>query len=365
MLTDEKIMKYALELAVKAKGNTTPNPMVGAVIVKDGEIVGQGYHEKAGNPHAEIHALREAGEKAQGATLYVTLEPCSHHGRTPPCVDAIISAGIKKVISAMEDPNPKVSGSGFEKLKTAGIEVEVGLLKKEAQKLNEVFVCCITTGLPYVTLKTAATLDGRVATYSGKSKWITNKEARIRVHEIRAQNDAIITGIGTVLADDPQLNVRYIETCKQPLRVVIDSDLRIPINAKILDDTSKTLIFTSLSADEKKMALLASMGIEIKMAGLIEGKLDLQEILTCLTEKNIASVLVEAGPKLVTSFLKSGKVDKWHHFIAPKLFGQDGYSYYTETGLELPQDAMKFSLSETEHIGEDLMLVLYPKRGEI
>lgn len=364
MTNDEKLMEHALLLAAKARGKTSPNPLVGAVVVKDGEIVGEGYHQKVGTPHAEVHALHAAGEKARGATIYVTLEPCSHFGRTPPCADAIAAAGITRVVAAMEDPNPKVSGKGFAKLREAGIDVKVGVLENEARQLNEIFLHYITTGLPFVTLKTAATLDGKIATSTGKSKWITGKAARTEVHALRAEHDAVLTGIGTILADNPELTVRYVENAKQPLRVVLDSQMQTPLNAKIVDASAETVIFSAASSSGDKKAKLIEKGIQVYNVSDENGFLSVEEVLSCLGKSGVTSVLIEAGPRLVTSFLQSGKVNKWYHFIAPKLFGQDGQTFYNLMGIDEPEEASAFFIHEIKNYAGDILLLLYPKRGD-
>lgn len=361
MISDKSMMGYALQLAAQARGNTSPNPMVGAVIVKDGEIVGKGLHFQAGTPHAEVNALKEAGENARGSTVYVTLEPCSHYGRTPPCTDALIKAGVARVVAAMEDPNPKVKGEGFAKLRAAGITVEIGLLEKEAQLLNEVFLYHIITKRPFVILKTAATLDGKVATHTGASKWITGETARAKVHALRGEHDAVLTGIGTILADDAQLTVRSEAITRQPLRVILDSYLRVPLTAKVLDADAPTMIFTSKDASKEKIAMLLAQGVGVKIVECKSGKLDIQQVLDILGEKKITSVLLEAGPGLVASFFEENIINKWYHFIAPKLFGEGARSFYNFSSVNTPDMARKFNIDHVSPIGDDIMLVLYPK----
>ena len=279
LLTDEEYMQRALELAVQAEGDTSPNPMVGCVIVDDdGNIVGEGYHHKAGQPHAEVNALAEAKNLAQGATAYVTLEPCAHYGRTGPCCVALVRAGIKKVVVACTDPNPKVAGQGIEYLRLQGIEVVTGVCEKEAVRLNEKFFTWITKKRPFITLKYAMTLDGKIATADGDSKWITGEEARTLAHRLRRQHDAVLVGIGTVLADDPELTTRLVRG-KNPVRVVLDSDLRISLMAAVLNPAAETLIFTGLFADDVKAeALNALPNVEVVRLPLEDGKLPLQRV---------------------------------------------------------------------------------------
>ena len=266
-MNEEKFMREALRIAKNAEGRTSPNPMVGAVIVRDEKIIAEGWHRKAGTPHAEIHALNMAGDLAKDSTLYVTLEPCSHFGRTPPCANAIVNAGIKKVVIAMTDPNPKVAGRGIEILKNAGIEVEVGILEDQARRLNEVFIKWITTQKPFVTLKTAMSLDGKIAAATGQSQWITSEESRRKVHQLRDINDAIMVGIGTVLADNPSLTTR-IDGGKNPIRIIVDSQLRTPINANVIvDGQAKTIIATTKNAPAEKFDALKKFGVEIIFCG--------------------------------------------------------------------------------------------------
>ena len=256
-------MREALRIARNAEGRTSPNPLVGAVIVRDGKIIAEGWHRQAGTPHAEIHALNMAGSLARGATLYVTLEPCSHFGRTPPCAKAIIDAGIKKVVAAMSDPNPKVAGRGFEILRSAGVEVEVGILEAEAHKLNEIFIKWVTHKLPFVTLKFACSLDGKIATSSGESQWISCEASRKFTHHLRDINDAILIGVGTVLADNPSLTTRLVEG-KNPIRVIVDSKARTPLDAKVVTDKSaRTIVAVTENASPEKISALKNFGVEI------------------------------------------------------------------------------------------------------
>ncbi|AEH51691.1 bifunctional diaminohydroxyphosphoribosylaminopyrimidine deaminase/5-amino-6-(5-phosphoribosylamino)uracil reductase RibD [Pseudothermotoga thermarum] len=361
-MNEFKYMSLALKLAKKGKYTTSPNPMVGAVIVKDGKILATGYHKKAGQPHAEINALSKLNFQAQNCEMYVTLEPCSHYGRTPPCADAIIRSGIRKVVIATLDPNPLVNGKGVEKLKNAGIEVVCGVLEEKAKKLNEKFFKYITTKIPFVALKIAQTLDGKIALKNGESKWITSEKSREYVHKLRMEYDAVLTGIGTILKDDPQLNVRLKKVYKQPLRIILDSKLKIPLSAKVLEDPSKVIILTTALADKEKLEELRSKGVEVIITNEKNGIVDLESALKILGEKKITSVMVEAGPTLLTSFLKESLFDKIYLFIAPKIFGADSKSVFSELGLEDISKSQKFSLESVKKIGEDLLLELYPKQ---
>jgi len=316
---DHEYMARALRLAEQGLYTTTPNPRVGCVIVKGGAVVGEGWHVRAGEPHAEVHALRAAGEAARGATVYVTLEPCSHHGRTPPCAQALIAAGVARVVAAMEDPNPLVAGEGLDLLERAGIASEHGLLEDQAHELNIGFVYRMTSGRPWVRLKTAASLDGKTALNNGVSQWITGEDARRDVHRLRARSCAVLTGIGSVLADDPQMNVRAVETQRQPLRVVVDSQLRMPPAAKMLTD-GKTLIVTG-SNDHEKMDALFQAGARMLILPLKDGRIDLRQMLDELAKQEINELLVEAGRTLSGAMLQAGLVDELVIYLAPLLLG--------------------------------------------
>ncbi len=323
---DKKYMTMALELAAKAKGGTSPNPMVGAVVVKNGRIIASGWHKKAGEPHAEAIALRKAGSAAKGATLYVTLEPCSHtNKRTPPCTPLVIQSGVRRVVVAMIDPNPRVSGSGIKTLKKAGVAVVPGVLESEARNLNEAFVKHITTGMPFVTLKIAQTLDGKTATASGESKWITGEKARTEGHLLRSSNDAILVGVNTVLKDNPSLTAR-IPKGRDPVRVVVDSTLRTPVNAKIITQKSPagTIIATLATAQKAKMEKLRNAGAEVLLVKSRGGRVDLRDLMKKLGVRGIMSVLIEGGAEVHASAIASGIADKIVVFIAPTLMtGRD------------------------------------------
>lgn len=324
-MADLQYMKEALRLAAKANGHASPNPMVGAVVVKDGRIVGKGFHEAAGKPHAEVNALRDAGDAARGATLYVTLEPCNHFGRTPPCTRAVLEAGISRVVVGMSDPNPQVTGGGAQTLREHAIEVVEGVLERECRLLNQAFIKRITTGLPYVTLKSAATLDGRIATRSGDSKWITNEKSRRFAHILRCTLDAILVGIETVMNDDPTLTARIRRNppCHQPLRIVLDSRLRIPTHS-ILARTAKDVpvwVACGSEAPVEKEAQLLDLGVHVVRLPGSHGGLGLQPLLQELGRNLVNSLLVEGGGRVLGSFISAGLADDFHFFYAPKILG--------------------------------------------
>lgn len=362
---DRTYMLKALELAGLAQGRTNPNPMVGAVIVKDGAVVGEGYHHKAGTPHAEVHALKQAGKDAAGADLYVTLEPCSHFGRTPPCADAVIEAGISRVVIATVDPNPKVAGRGIEKLTAAGIKVEIGLLEKEARKLNEVYFKYIKTGLPLVAMKTAMTLDGKIATQSGDSKWITTETSRKYVHELRNIYDGIMIGIGTVLKDDPRLNTRLDqEDTRNPIRIIIDGHLKLPLESNICKtaDQQKTLVFCEESADITKRFELQSRGIDVYSLKCDPEQIPLPVVLSKLGELQICSLLVESGGEINASLLAEGLVDKVYWFIAPKILGgRTAPSPVGGQGVVKMNEALDLTSLALQRLGDDILITGYIK----
>ncbi len=360
-------MRLALELAKKAEGFTSPNPLVGAVLVKDGEIVGTGYHARAGLPHAEIMALREAGEKAQGATLYVNLEPCCHRGRTGPCTEAVITAKIRKVVVAMADPNPLVAGKGIARLRQAGVEVAVGVLEAEAKRLNEVFSKYITTGLPFVVLKTAMSLDGKIATRRGESRWITSEQARIFGHRLRHRYDAILAGVGTVLADNPSLTARLPEGGgRDPVRVVLDSSARTPPGAKIINRASPapTLIAVTPKAPAERVAALKEAGAEVLVLPPDEkGRVNLPLLMKELAGREITSVLIEGGAEVHASALNAGIVDKVAWLIAPRIIGgKEAPGPVGGQGAGRLDEAVPLQNVSVQRIGEDIYVEGYIRR---
>lgn len=354
---DEKFMRYALELAKKGMGRTNPNPMVGSVIVKDGKIISEGYHAKYGEFHAERNAILSCGEDMTGATVYVTLEPCCHHGKTPPCTDIIIESGIKKVVVGCTDTNPKVGGKGIKILRDNGIEVITGVLEEECRKLNEVFFYFIETKMPFVVMKYAMTADGKICTHTGSSKWITSEKAREHVHYTRNSLAAIMVGIGTVKKDDPMLNCR-IENGRDPIRIICDSKLRISEYSNIVNSADKirTIIAANDDIDEKKADILRKKGIEIICAGDGRGRVDLYLLMKKIGAMNIDSVLLEGGATLNNSAMKSGIVNRVHVYIAPKIFGGGGKSPLEGTGIDTADSAYRLELTDTKFIGEDILL---------
>ena len=364
-MQDELYMARALKLAARGRFTTHPNPNVGCVIVKDGEIVGEGFHYRAGEPHAEVHALRMAGEKAQGATAYVTLEPCSHHGRTPPCCEALIAAGVSRVVAAMQDPNPQVAGRGLYRLQQEGVDVSHGLMMNEAEALNKGFLKRMRTGFPWIQLKMGASLDGRTAMASGESQWITSPQARRDVQRLRAQSHAILTSCATVLADDPALTVRWDElnadtqalypqeNLRQPLRIVIDSQNRVTPQHRIVEQAGETL-FARTRADERQWP----ENVRTLLVPEHNGRLDLVVLMMLLGKQQINSIWVEAGSTLAGALLEAGLVDELIVYIAPKLLGSDARGLCVLPGLEKLEQAPHFKFNEIRHVGPDICLHL-------
>lgn len=361
-LRDEEYMRHALTLASYARGRTSPNPMVGAVLVRDGEIVGQGWHRQAGTPHAEIHALRQAGDLAKAATLYVTLEPCCHQGRTGPCTEAIIQAGVRRVVMAMTDPNPLVAGCGSQRLREAGVEVEEGLLSCEAALLNEVFIKGISTGMPFVVMKAAMTLDGKIASHTGHSRWITGEAARLEVHRLRNEYDAILVGVGTAIADNPQLTTRLPEGGRNPIRIILDSKGRLPLNSKMLcDGEAPTWIAVTQAASQERIAALQERADVMVLPADERGGVDIRALCRYLRqERQLTSVFVEGGSAVHGSFLNAGVVDKVHFFMAPKLIGGcEAPGPIGGQGCSLMDQAVPLEELTVQHIGEDLWISAY------
>ncbi len=357
----KRYMHRAITLARKGMGKTAPNPAVGCVVVRDGAIVGEGWHRKAGTPHAEVHALRQAGGAARGADVYVTLEPCSHYGKTPPCAEALIAAGVQRVFAAMVDPNPKVSGRGVEMLRSAGIEVTIGILERESRLLNEPFIKHVTTGLPFVILKSAMTLDGKTATESGDSKWITNEKSRRYVHKLRALLDAVMVGVGTVTADDPQLTSR-IAGGRDPLRIIVDSALTIPIHSRVLHLSSpaRTVIAT-LAGSGPKAEQLRDCGVEILQCQEREGRVDLHDLLARLGSMGVQSVLLEGGSRLAGEALRLGLIDKFLLFYAPKIVGGEAPGLFAGRSAGRMAEAVRLMDLKVRRFDEDIMIEGYPE----
>ncbi len=357
MLTaqDSLWMAHALQLAERGLYTTSPNPRVGCVLVKDGVLLGEGWHERAGQPHAEVHALRAAAAKARGATAYVTLEPCSHHGRTPPCADALIAARVERVVVAMQDPNPLVAGQGIARLNDAGMEVEFGLMEAAARELNIGFVSRMTRGMPWLRSKIAMSLDGRTALGNGASQWITGAAARRDGHHWRARSCAVLTGIGTVLADDAQLTVREVETTRQPLRVVLDSTLRMPLSARILQG-GNVLLYTA-TQDAQKIAALEQAGAQVAVLADAQGRVDLAACLRDLAARGINEVLVEAGHTLNGALLQAGLIDELIVYLAPQLLGDMARGMAQLGELTRLEQRVELDWQDVRSVGKDLRLL--------
>jgi len=363
---DETYMKRALRLARKGRGKTAPNPMVGAVVVKNGAIIGEGFHPGPGEPHAEVTALNKAGRKAKGATLYTNLEPCCHtEKRTPPCTDAILKSGIRRVVAAMTDPNPLVSGQGFDLLRRGGVEITEGVLREEAERLNEVFIKYITTQRPFVILKVAMTLDGRIAAADGSSRWITGEAARLEVHRLRSEVNAVMVGIGTVLADDPMLTARR-PGMRNPIRIVIDPDLRIPLKAKLVTSISEapTFLITTSSASAEKIRKLEKAGVQVALLPQADRQISFDDIFERLGKAGITSVLIEGGGRVNGMALRSGMVDKVIFYVAPKLLcGDDAKSAVAGKAIPSLGAALLLKDVQVRKSGGDLRIEGYLKKN--
>lgn len=363
---DRHWMRRALELAARARGRTSPNPMVGAVLVKDGQLIGEGFHAYAGSDHAEVATLRDAGSAAAGATLYVSLEPCCHYGRTPPCVEQILQAGIRRVVAACEDSNPAVSGKGIAALRAAGLSVDVGVLADEAERLNEAFFTHVRTGRPFVTLKVAASLDGKIATRTGESRWITGESARRRVHQLRNEMDAVLVGIGTVLRDDPLLTTRLaIADQRDPVRVIVDNLARLPLRAKVVNraSTAPTILAVSQMAPRTKLEALEREGVQVIVVESSPRRVSLERLMEALGKRGILSVMIEGGAEINASALREGIVDKVLVFLAPTLIG--GKSTPTAVGgdgIESLTQAVRLRDVRLERFDGDILVEGYIQR---
>lgn len=361
-MDDTVYMQMALDVAQVALGRTSPNPAVGAILVKDHRVIGFGAHLVAGGPHAEVHALSMAGSQAQGSTLFVTLEPCSHYGRTPPCADQVIAAGVTRVVVARLDPFPLVSGRGVERLRQAGIDVEVGCLESAATRLNAPFLHFAQTGLPYVIWKTAATLDGFVATDNGDSRYVTGEESRAHVHRLRDQVDAIVVGVGTVIQDDPQLTVRLPTGGRNPVRVVFDTHLRTPLSARVVKDTAaRTVILCGPEADAEREQALRQSGVEVWRIPISDcgGQVSLPDALKRLAQADLIYILLEGGSSLATSFMQAHAIQRIWYFLAPKLLGA-GIPALRSFGFQKMRDAIVLSDLEVKTIGSDVLVMGSP-----
>jgi len=356
-LLDEEYMKQALRLARKGLGKTSPNPMVGALIVKDNRIIGQGYHHHYGGKHAEINAIENVREDIAGAIMYVTLEPCCHYGKTPPCVDAVIRSQIGKVVIGTLDPYPEMRGKSLEILKRHGIDTEVGVLEEECRALNEAYFNYMTTGVPLVTVKFAQTLDGRIATSTGNSQWISSPASRRFAHRLRTINDTVMIGVGTVLTDNPQLTVRLARG-RNPTRVILDSRLRIPLDAKVLmnQESVPTIIATTSSAGSERLSALRQMGTEVLIIREDErGEVDISHLLEMLGQRGISSVLVEGGAETITSLLRLNLVDRLVVIVAPRIMGK-GIEAVGELNIDVVSQTLRLSFGKIYRRGEDLII---------
>jgi len=361
MNVNERFMRLALRLARKGKGMTNPNPVVGAIVVKDDRIVGRGYHKKSGGPHAEIFALSQAKENSRGAKLYVTLEPCCHFGKTPPCTDAIIKSGIREIIIACLDPNPLNNGKGIKILQKSGIKVTKGVLEEDAKRLNEPFAKYITKGLPFVSLKMAETLDGKIATVTGDSRWVTGEPARKYVHRLRSEVDAILVGVNTVLRDDPYLTCRSSKKPhRHPIRIIVDSRLRLPARMKVFSNHSPVIVATTLNSNQKVKAL-EKKGIRILKIREKNGRVDLMALMRRLAKDiGITNLMIEGGGEVAASALKEGLIDKCLFFISPKIIGGRSASTPVEgEGISRMNDAIRLKDVKLKRFGEDILVEGY------
>lgn len=358
--TDIRYMKRALSLARKGLGRTAPNPAVGCVIVRDGEIVGEGWHKKAGTPHAEIHALVMAGDAARNADVYVTLEPCCHHGKTPPCCDALIAAGVRRVVAGMVDPFLQVSGQGLQKLRQAGIKVDVGLLEDQCRALNKGFIKAVSSGIPYVIYKSAMTLDGNIATITGHSRWVTGEKSRYLVHRLRSYCDAVMVGVDTVIVDNPLLTVRHVKG-RDPLRVIVDTRLRTPESVNVLNgpDTAKTIIATC-EPDCEIHKRYQAQGARVLVCREYDGRVQMPDLLCKLAGMGIQTILLEGGSRLAADMLRNGLIDECIFFYAPKVVG-NGFSPFTLSGIGTMNDAIKFSIQRVGMSGADVVVYAKPE----
>jgi diaminohydroxyphosphoribosylaminopyrimidine deaminase/5-amino-6-(5-phosphoribosylamino)uracil reductase len=362
-VNDEHFMRMALELASQGRGYTSPNPMVGAVVVRNQAVVGRGYHQFPGGSHAEVHAIDAAGAEAQGATLYVTLEPCNHTGRTPPCTVKILEAGIQRVVIGMKDPNPHVTGGGADYLKSRGIDIRLGVCEGEARQLNEAFVKFIRTGRPFVTAKCAATLDGRIATRSREAKWITGESARAFVHELRRAADAILVGVGTVAADDPLLTARVSEgRPKDPIRIILDTHLRIDPAARVLNHatSAETWVIAGRGVSAESKGRLNRKGVRVIEAETRDGRVEMGPLMDQLGAMGVTQILIEGGSRVLASAFKAGIVDKVRFFYAPVILGgDDGVPICAGAGAERIGDGIRLNRIATRRFGDDVMIEGY------
>lgn len=362
--SDIKYMKRALALARKGIGKTSPNPAVGCVIVKNDKIVGEGWHKRAGGHHAEVHALQMAGDAARDADVYVTLEPCSHTGKTPPCCEALIRAGVRRVVAGMCDPNPRVNGNGLKALEQAGIQTSCGVLEDECRTINRPFIKHVTTGLPYVTFKFAMTLDGKIATVTGESRWISGEKSRIQVHKMRAENDAIMVGVDTIIADNPQLNVRHVKG-RDPVRIIVDTRLRTPESVGVLEgDSAYDTIIATTESNPKVHLRYTTQGATIVVCEELDGHVSMADLLKKLGDMGIQSILLEGGSRLAGDMLRHSLIDEFVIFIAPKIIGSDGFAPITLLGITSMDNAVKLKFGHMATSGQDIVIHAYPEKTE-
>ena len=358
---DLKYMKRALTLARKGIGKTSPNPAVGCVIVKNGKVVGEGWHKRAGGHHAEVHALQMAGDAAQGADVYVTLEPCSHTGKTPPCCEALIRAKVKHVVVGMSDPNPRVNGSGLKALEQAGIQTTCGIMEDECRAINRPFIKHVTTGLPFITFKCAMTLDGNIATVTGESRWISGEESRLYVHKMRAVNDAIMVGVDTIIADNPQLTVRHVKG-RNPLKIIVDSRLRTPESVGVLEGNSATNTIIATTESNPRVHLrYTRQGASIIVCEEFDGRVSMADLLKKLGSRGIQSILLEGGSRLAGDMVKHALIDEFIIFIAPKILGSDGFAPFAMLGITSMANAVRLKFGHIAHSGQDIVIHAYPE----
>ncbi len=361
-MTDIKYMKRALTLARKGIGKTSPNPAVGCVIVKDGVVVGEGWHHKAGAPHAEALALQAAGDAARGADVYVTLEPCCHTGKTPPCSEALIAAGVRRVVAGMLDPNPVVSGGGIAALNQAGIQTSCGLLEEECRAVNRPFIKQVTTGIPFVTYKCAMTLDGNIATITGESRWISSEESRKQAHRMRSRVDAIMVGVDTVIADNPQLTVRHVRG-KNPLRVIVDTRLRTPESVTMLSGKLSTrTIIATCESNPRVHLRYRKQSVTILVCDEFEGRVSMDDLLRKLGSMGVQSILLEGGSRLAGRMLQNRQIDELVFFVAPKIIGNNGFAPFTLLGITSISEAIRLEFTDVSRIGSDIVVTARPEQ---
>lgn len=359
---DQQYMKRALALARKGIGKTSPNPAVGCVIVNNGKIVGEGWHKRAGGHHAEVHALQMAGEAARGADVYVTLEPCSHTGKTPPCCEALIKAGVRRVVAGMRDPNPQVNGSGMKALEQAGIETLCGVLEDQCRALNRPFIKHASTGLPFVTFKCAMTLDGNIATVTGESRWISGEKSRLQVHRMRAVNDAIMVGVDTIIADNPQLTVRHVKG-RDPLRIIVDTNLRTPESVAVLKaGSARNTLIATIERNPEVHLRYTGQGATVIVCGELDGRVSMVDLLKKLGKMGIQSILLEGGSRLAGDMVKQALIDEYVIFVAPKIIGSDGFAPFTLLGITSMENAVRLKFGHVTHSGQDLVIHAYPEK---